>query len=123
MAFVSLLSLIIWIFRPCKLLRPSMHRHRLSQTWNYVGTTGGVELAVTSRLQWWATPTFVYILHFVIGHTSALSCSVSKRCVPECVSVLVCVSRFVSNPELAMKSPTFCEKFIVPWHKNRTAYH
>jgi hypothetical protein len=30
MAFVSLFSLIIWIFRPCKLLRPSMHRHRLS---------------------------------------------------------------------------------------------
>jgi len=33
-------------------------------------------------------PTFVYILHIVIGQTSALSCSMSKRCVPECVQAL-----------------------------------
>lgn len=104
MAFVSLLSLIIWIFRPCKLLWLSMHMHRLSMTYNYVGTTCNVGLAVTSRLKWWATPTSVYILHIANGQSSTLFCSVSKRCVPE--SVRVCA--FVSNPEVAMKWEIYC---------------
>jgi hypothetical protein len=118
MSFVSLLSPIMWIFRPCKLLRPSMHRNRLTTTWNYVGTTGSVWLAGTSRLKQWATPTFVYILHIVIGQTCALSCSVSKRCVPEFVRAL-----FRSKPRTCDEVPNLLWEISVPWHKNITAYH